>query len=141
MLDRANEKGMKLNFVSGGEVSLFYCHESVSDLKEAIGKRQKAFSGVLAAYPNLFLGGTLALWERQELKKDWLLKKKCGSSGFKGIDDFGPAVRYMLQSYDYVWIYAAMSADYNPYEEAKSRKINLFLKNLINRAGRAGQNE
>lgn len=130
MLERAKEIGSKLKFVSGGEL-LGYCYESFDDLKERIKNRSEQFSAILKVFPNLYLGGTIAPWDKPEQKKDWMLKGKCGKSDLKGIDEFKPLISYLIKSYSYVWIYAATAARYDPYNPDIYTPYNKSIQGAI----------
>jgi len=118
MLAKAKELGLPAKIVSGGQVSLGYCQESLAALQNAIQTRQHQFAPWLTAYPHLALGGTIAPWADARQKSGWLLKKKCGQATMRNLDDFKPLLRELLQTYDYVWIYAAGAAGYDPYGPA-----------------------
>lgn len=125
MLERSKERGSKLKFVSGGELSLGYCYESLEDLKGTIKKRNESFSHVIATYPTFYLGGTIAPWNDANLKKEGYFRKgKCGKNDLKNMDDFKPLIGQLLKSYQYVWIYAAMMVGYNPYDSDVSFAYN-----------------
>lgn len=130
MLDRAKERESKLVVVSGGEIGLGYCRESLQELKIAAALRDARFAPFLAKYPNLRLGGTIAPWHDAGLRKGFMTRKKCGRSSLKKIEDFEPLFEYLLSSYDYVWIYAAGAARYNPY----NKKIAAIYNPVLERA-------
>lgn len=117
LLERAKEKGSRVKVVSGGEMSLFYCYESLADLKASIEKRNNNFAPALAAYPNLRLGGCIAPWYDANLRGGWMRQGKCGRSVLKTMADFKPLIAELLHSYQYVWVYAAGMAPYAPFEE------------------------
>ena len=131
MLERAKELGSKLKFVSGGEL-MGYCYESLDDLKEKIKKRNVQFTSALKIFPNLYLGGTIAPWDKPELKKGWMLKGKCGKSDLKSIDDFKPLISHLLKSYNYVWIYAAGATRYDPFNADISSSYNKSIQEALN---------
>lgn len=116
MLERAKERGMDLTIISGGELSLGYCHGSFDDLKDKVKAREKDFEDALRAYPNLRLAGVLAPWDDPALKKNWMRGRKCSESGIQGVREFEPFIRSLLDSHDYVWLYAAYAAGYDPYD-------------------------
>ena len=130
MLERAKEKGSKLKFVSGGEL-MGYCYDSLDDLKETIKRRNESFSDIIATYPNLYLGGTIAPWNDVKLKKGNFTKGKCGRSKLKTMEDFKPLIGQLLKSYGYVWIYAAKMVRYNPYSPDVSSTYNKTIGELI----------
>jgi hypothetical protein len=134
MLDRAKEKEAALKIVSGGELSIGYCPQSMEDLKSLISQRENRLASFLTTYPNLRLGAPVAPWDKPELKKGWMRKGECGTSNFKKADDFEPLMRYLFAYYKYVWIYAANVAPYNPYEVSQAAVFNRVIKNALRSA-------
>ena len=131
MLEYAKEKGSEFKLISGGMLSLGYCSESLGDLKVKILSRRERFEKHLSSFPNLRLGGTIAPWNDVRLKKgDYFTIGECRKSKLKDLEDFDPLVKYLLESYEYVWIYAASGAGYNPYD----REITLPYNNSISEA-------
>jgi hypothetical protein len=139
MLERAAEKHSKLKFVSGGEVSLGYCSKTSEDLTAKIMDRSKSFAEFMEKFPNLRLGGTISPWLSTETKKDWLLKNGCGKSSLKTIADFEPLFKKLFETYEYVWIYAAGAAEFDPYNSVIAAMYHevladAFDKNAAQRA-------
>lgn len=131
MLEYAKEKGSRLKIVSGGELSLGYCHLSLDDLKQNVKERYAGFKTALESYPALKLGGTIAPWNDAKLKKGWTLGGPCGRSALKTAGDFGPLVAYLAKSYGYVWIYAASAVGYDPYNDTTALPYNKALSGSI----------
>jgi hypothetical protein len=125
MLARAKETTSNLKIVAGGEVSLEYCPDSLDDLKFKSNRRDKAYAPIMAAYPNLVLGGCIAPWNDYHQKTGWMTGGPCGRSNIENIQGFVPLVVNLLQTYNYVWVYAAAVAPYNPYS---SREAFLYNK-------------
>jgi hypothetical protein len=118
MLEYTKEKASGLKIVSGGELSLGYCQRSLDDMKHRIRKRSIGFKHALASYPALRLGGTIAPWENSGSRKDgYFTRGECGKSKLKDLTDFEPLISYLSNTYQYVWIYAAMNVGYDPYEK------------------------
>lgn len=117
MLEEAKEKGYRFKIVSGGEVSIGYCNRNLETLKKKIELREQRFAPIKALYPNLKLGGTIAPWKDRGSRQGWMTRGDCATSEFEGIEDFAKAVGLLKQSYDYVWIYAASAAGYDPYDK------------------------
>jgi hypothetical protein len=132
ILDRAKEKEMKLRLISGGELSLGYCYRSFEDLKKKIGIRNEAFSSMICLYPNLYLAGTISPWQRGNVRKNWMLRDTCGQSTLKTAEDFAPLIIDLLRSYQYVWIYAAMAAKYDPYDPYLAASLNMAIGKALN---------
>jgi hypothetical protein len=132
MLEHAKENGSKLKFVSGGMLSLGYCSESLEDLKTKIRSRSVGFEKPLGSFPNLFLGGTIAPWDDAGLKKEgYFTMGECGNGKLKDLNDFLPLMQYLLESYKYVWIYAAGAVAYNPYDPKIAPGYNKTIAELI----------
>jgi len=127
MLEQARKTGGKVKIVSGGGVSLTGCSESLAKLKEKIEIRKKQYAPLLAAYPNLALGAPLVIWADSRQKKGWTLGGECGKSQLKDLNDFKPLISHLLETYDYVWIYAAGDAGYEAYDAEVSA---IYIKAL-----------
>jgi len=132
MLEYAREKGSDIKLVSGGMLSLGYCYKSLDDLKDKVGSRNTDFEKSSTTYPNLALGGTIAPWMDSKLrKKGYFTKGVCGRSGLKVIGDFRPLIKYLLESYKYVWLYTDGTLGYNPYDRASASEFNKTVSGLI----------
>jgi len=137
MLEQAKKRNLKLKFISGGEMSLGYCYKSLDDLKNRITKRDVRFKPVLSEFSNLFLGATIAPWHKKEINSDWLKKKdSCRESELETIMDFEPLLEHLMKSYNYVWIYAATAASYNPYRKEIANIYNPIIMNSKEKATR-----
>jgi hypothetical protein len=128
MLSRAKETNSNLKIVAGGEISLEYCPASLCDLKFKINRRGKAYAPIIAAHPNLALGGCIAPWRDYLQKTGWMTGGPCGRSNIRNIQEFVPLIVHLLKTYNYVWIYAAGVAPYNPYG---SRDASLYNKAIL----------
>lgn len=128
MLARARERKMKLKFVTGGELSLGYCYESLQDLYSVIEKRSIKMKPILSSHANLYLGGTLSPWVMKAEKKSWMTKGKCGRSSINNASDFLPIILELMKAYNYIWIYASESGGYNPFVAGKEHEINSVLE-------------
>ena len=131
MLEYAREHSSNIRLVSGGELSLGYCYESLENLENKIRSRNADFEQPLHSYPNLRLGGTIAPWNDTGLKKEgYFTKGTCGRSKLKNLNNFRPLIKYLLESYKYVWIYADSTVGYNPY----AGKITLPYNKVLGEA-------
>lgn len=124
MLEQAQRAEMEITIISGGEASIGYCHENVDAMAERIAQRAERTAWALDRYPHLKLAGTLALWDDPNSRKAAYAKNKCGLSTFKSIAEFVPPMRVLGQSYKYVWIYAPMALDYNPFDMDSAKRFN-----------------
>ena len=131
MLDACHTSHADIKIISGGMTSLGYCYTSLKDLEEVIQKRANYFKPVLAKYPHLHLAGTIAPWLHQEGKKGWLRQGKCQKSELHDIEAFKPAIQKLLAAYQYVWIYAAVVSDYNPYQPESAARFNQACGNIF----------
>ena len=140
MLERAAEKGSRLTLVAGGELA-GYCFKNPDDLDQKIRERKKAFSYALEKYPNLRLGGTVAPWAEGSSRVGWMVNYlKCRESEFKNITDFRPVFELLMTSYDFMWIYAAGVAPYDPYDHDSASIYNpTLLEALLNAKIRRGK--
>jgi hypothetical protein len=127
MLERCKKNNYRMTLISGGE-STGYCFKSLQDLKQTMERRQEAFKSYVASYHNLKLAGTITPWDKLESKTSWLVGyKRCFESELKDLDDFKPLISAMLNSYGYVWIYAAGASGYNPYDLTSAAPYNKAL--------------
>jgi hypothetical protein len=131
MLERLAKFDSRIRLVDGGGFFIGYCYESLQDLEKRVEMRNQCLSALTRSYPNLKLGGRIALWDKPELKKDWIVKGKCGRSRQESIDDFKPLIRHLLRSYDFIWIYGASAAGYNPYKKEISWRYNKAIREVI----------
>lgn len=141
-LERTGEKPGAIKVISGGEISLGYCHPSAEAMGRKIAARQAAFREILQRYPNLHLAGTLAPWHDAALKKPghYFSQGDCDNS-LKNLDDFQPLLRLLFSSYRLNWLYAAWGAGYHPWDDKTAplyrRAIQEAQKNTPSRAASA----
>jgi hypothetical protein len=131
MLDRAKEKKMKLKFVSGGMLDLGYCYQSLEDLQAAVKRRSENFLKLLMKYPNLSVAGTIAPWNQKVETEGYFSKGKCAEASMQDINDFKPLIKSLMESYQYVWIYAAGALKYNPYEKTTSEAYSHAIDEVV----------
>ena len=132
MLETAKELKAPLKVVSGGEIGIGYCHESLRDLEAKIVERDQIYKPLVEKYaPILQLGGTIAPWDNAKKKKGWMLKDSCGQAPFRNINDFKPLFKKLFQAYNYVWIYAASAAGYNPWNPKIAKNYNTVIGQVL----------
>ena len=87
----------------------------MAELKEKIKKRKKIFAPLLENFPNLELGGTIALYAdiNKIIGNFWL--KHLKNSKVKNLEDFKPLLKYLFQTYNYIWIYGSKSLGYDEF--------------------------
>ncbi|MBI5696177.1 MAG: hypothetical protein HZC51_10680 [Nitrospirae bacterium] len=127
-LDRCNEREYRLTFVAGGEWGLGYCFSSVEALRARIARRDTDYGDTLLKYGNLRLAGTIAPWPDSCRKTNWLLMERCAECDVEDAAGFVPYFRELARSYDYVWIYAASMAGYNPFDDGVATLMNDALE-------------
>lgn len=128
MLERAKAIQSRLQFVSGGEISLDYCSRNVAELRSKILMRWLYYSPWLSAFPNLHLAGTVAPWLDGESRYAYFDQGACGESTFTDLNHFQPAFRALFTSYRYMWIYASGNTEYNPYDPVVAGEFNAALQ-------------
>lgn len=133
LLERAKARKMGLELISGGEMSLGYCHRSMLHMEKKIRSRDAKYEQLKSTYPNLSLGGTLAPWIDRGLRHGWGRQGDCGDSEFKGIADFGPPLSHLMGHYEYLWLYAAGAMGYSPYEKNSAKAVNKTLSEAFER--------
>jgi hypothetical protein len=135
MLNRAKQTGSRMKLVEGGENSMWYCHVNLADLNADMAKRATWYAPALKQWPNNFkLGGTLSPWQDRAHKTGWLLQRECGTCTASTIADFVPMFTRLMTAYDYVWIYAAGAAKYNPFNPAIQPIFDKYLVQAVNQA-------
>jgi hypothetical protein len=113
LLDEIQEHHLALHVLSGGELGLGYCHNSVVDLRQAIQKRAAIFAPLLQKYKGILeLGGTMTLWSDRSAKKNWVAEGTCGSSSAATVEDLIPYMEILFRSYRYNWIYGSPNGGY-----------------------------
>ena len=129
MLEQA--KGSKIKIVAGGETDLGYCFLDENDLLWTIARRKGLYSYLELKYPgNFILGGTIAPWNNLNWRNEpnvWT-RHKGGKSSMKKVDDFVPLFKVLFKTYPYVWIYAAGTLGYNPYDPQIASYFNAAIK-------------
>ncbi len=131
MLEEAAARRLPLRFVSGGEVGLGYCSRSLEELQGKIQRRARIFAPLLAKYPHLSLGGTIAPWNDRQAKKGWMAAKTCGRSPLQNLEDFTPFIATLAANYDYLWIYATPMAGYDPFDASLAEQFHSGLAKIF----------
>jgi|GEM_PF-1698570 len=117
IMERAEEKGIPLKVVEGGEVSLGYINPSLDALHLRMKERGYLYREWMRKYPRVFyLGATISPTDTPEtrVKGKWIYKGYANTS-IKSIEDLKPHLRDIFSTYKYVWIYAASAARFNPF--------------------------
>jgi hypothetical protein len=113
LLDEIQQQHFELNVLSGGELGLGYCHNSIEDLRRAIDKRAAIFAPLLQKYKDILeLAGTMTLWSDRSARKNWVAEGACGSSSAATVEDLTPYMELLFRSYRYNWIYGSPNGGY-----------------------------
>jgi len=136
MLDEITKRKLPLKVLAGGEGSIGYCHESISEFKSAIATRQSDLAADLAKYAGtLELGGTLTVWSDRKYKQGWLTEGKCNSSDANTVEDFQPYLELLFKTYRYNWIYVAAEGNYLPFSPASAPRFDEVIRKAREASG------
>lgn len=128
LLDEIQRRRLSLYVLSGGEVGLGYCHNSVEDLRQAVQKRATSFAPTLQKYPGILeLGGTMTLWSDPSAKKSWVAQGACGTSSAATVEDLGPYTELLFRSYRYNWIYGSTNGGYYAFEPGVAPRFDAAI--------------
>jgi len=141
LLDQIQQRHFPLRVLSGGEVGLGYCHNSVDDLRQAIEKRAADFAPLLQKYEGILeLAGTMTLWSDRSAKKNWVAQGACGTSSAASIEDLVPYMELLLRSYRYNWLYGSPNGGYFAFEATSAHRFDAAITLAKARAYRAASN-
>lgn len=136
MLEEITSKKLPLKVLAGGEGSIGYCHESVSQFKNAIAARQSDLASHLAKYAGtLELAGTLTLWSDRKSKQGWLTEGACNSSDANAVEDFQPYLELLFKTYRYNWIYVSAEGNYLPFSASSAPRFDEVIRKAREAAG------
>jgi len=128
LLDQIQRHHLPLRVLSGGEVGLGYCHNSVDDLRQAIEKRAGAFAPILQKYNGILeLAGTMTLWSDPSAKKNWVAQGACGTSSAATVEDLIPYMELLFSSYRYNWIYGSPNGGYLAFQSASAPRFDAAI--------------
>ena len=129
LLDEIQKQHFRLRLISGGEVSLGYCHPSLNQFQEQIRERATDFAPRLQKYAGILeLGGTMTLWSEPAAKSDWLKRPDCGPSPSATVEDLQPYLELLLKSYRYNWIYASGDGGYLAFDPKSAPRFDTMIK-------------
>ena len=135
LLDQIQKKHLPLRVLSGGEVGLGYCHNSVQDLRRAIEKRAAAFAPLLEKYNGILeLAGTMTLWSDRSAKKNWVAQGACGTSSAATVEDLIPYMELLFRSYRYNWIYGSTNGGYFAFQDTSAPRFDAAIAKARARA-------
>jgi hypothetical protein len=140
LLDQIQMHNLPLRVLSGGEVGLGYCHDSVDDLRQAIEKRAAVFAPLLQKYNGILeLAGTMTLWSDRSAKKNWVAQGACGSSTAATVEDLIPYMELLFRSYRSNWIYGSVNGGYFAFQSTNAPRFDAAITQAKARAfGAAG---
>jgi len=128
LLDEIQRRHLPLHVLSGGEVGLGYCHNSVEDLRQAIEKRATDFAPTLQRYIGILeLAGTMTLWSDPQAKNGWVAKGACGTSSAATVEDLEPFLELLFRSYRYNWIYGSVNGGYYAFQPALAPRFDAAI--------------
>ena len=135
LLDQIQRRHLPLHVLSGGEVGLGYCHNSVDDLRAAIEKRAAVFAPLLRKYNgSLELAGTMTLWSDRSAKKNWVAQGACGTSSAATVEDLIPYMELLFRSYRYNWLYGSPNGGYFAFQSASAPRFDAAIAQARARA-------
>jgi hypothetical protein len=134
LLDEVRNKKYNLTVVSGGELSLNYCSNSIQDLNNKIDTRRANYSSLLHKNPALRLGGTIAPWNDLDLARKRFIRKICPKATMARVGDFKPMLEKLMITYDYVWIYAATSMQFEPFDPLIAKPFHEIIGEALSLA-------
>ena len=135
LLDQIQQRHLSLRVLSGGEVGLGYCHNSVDDLRQAIEKRAAAFAPFVQKYNGILeLAGTMTLWSDRSAKKNWVAQGACGTSSAESVDDLIPYMELLFRSYRYNWFYGSPNGGYFAFQSTIAPRFDAAIKQAKARA-------
>ena len=135
LLDQIQQHHLPLRVLSGGEVGLGYCHNSVDDLRQAIEKRAADFAPLLQKYNGILeLAGTMTLWSDRSAKKDWVAQGACGTSSAASVEDLIPYMELLFRSYRYNWLYGSPNGGYFAFQSASALRFDAAIAQAKARA-------
>jgi hypothetical protein len=135
LLDQIQKHHLPLRVLSGGEVGLGYCHNSVDDLRQAIEKRAADFAPLLQKYSGILeLAGTMTLWSDRSAKKNWVAQGACGSSSAATVEDLVPYMELLFRSYRYNWLYGSPNGGYFAFQSTSAPRFDAAIAQAKARA-------
>jgi len=135
LLDQIQQHHLPLRVLSGGEVGLGYCHNSVDDLRQAIEKRAADFAPLLQKYNGILeLAGTMTLWSDRSAKKNWVAQGACGTSSAATVEDLVPYMELLFRTYRYNWLYGSPNGGYLAFQPENAPRFDAAIAQAKSRA-------
>jgi hypothetical protein len=135
LLDQIQQQHLPLRVVSGGEVGLGYCHNSVEDFRQAMEKRAADFAPLLQKYKGILeMSGTMTLWSDRSAKKSWVAQGACGTSSAATVEDLVPYMELLFRSYRYNWLYGSSNGGYFAFQSTSAPRFDAAIAQAKARA-------
>jgi hypothetical protein len=135
LLDQIQQQHFALHVLSGGEVGLGYCHNSVDDLRQAIEKRAITFAPLIEKYNGILqLAGTMTLWSDRSAKKNWVAQGACGTSSAASVEDLIPYMELLFRTYRYNWLYGSPNGGYFAFQSTSAPRFDAAIAQAKARA-------
>jgi hypothetical protein len=135
LLDQIQRHHLPFRVLSGGEVGLGYCHNSVDELRQAIEKRAADFAPLLRKYNGILeLAGTMTLWSDRSAKRNWVAQGACGTSSAATVEDLVPYMELLFRSYRYNWFYGSPNGGYFAFQATSAPRFDAAIAKAKARA-------
>ena len=129
LLDEIENRHYRLKVLSGGEISLGYCHAYLQQFQQEIKDRATGFAPELQKYAGtLDLGGTLTLWGDAAAKRGWVAESDCARCPAANVEELQPYLELLLKSYRYNWIYGSMDAGYDAFDSRIAPRFDAVIR-------------
>jgi hypothetical protein len=126
LLEEISQKRMHLKVLSGGEVGLSYCHDTLEDLRTAIEDRQRAFDSTLEKYRGILeLAGTMTVWS------DRPQNNVCKTATAASVEQLQPYLELLLKSYRYNWIWGSADGNYLAFSPAGAPRFDTMIRGAL----------
>lgn len=128
LIDEAVISSIPLKVV---ESSIGYVSANVEELEQKIINHKITTEKWRQKYGNFFCtGGRIALTDKPESRRGFI-KKQYRFSGIKSVDDLKPVLSKLFESYRYVFIYAAVAAQFDPFDPEKSQRYHSVIRDVL----------
>ena len=142
MLERTVEKEYALKIMESGQSqinwpmnSYFQC--TSQQTIESSEKRVATYFPWIKQYnDNLSLGATTGLLRSLESASDWVknIYDACDGESIQEFEDQIPAMKYLFDSFEFVWIYGTRNAGYDLFDANNRDAIHLTIQSLLSDA-------
>lgn len=128
LLDAISKNHLRLRVLAGGEGSLAYCHESLSEFQSAIQKRTQDMQMPLSKYnETLEMAGTMTLWSDAKAKKGWVNEGSCKAASAQSVEELQPYLELLLKTYRYNWIYGSPDGNYLAFAPESAPRFDAVI--------------